>query len=214
MADELRRADAAGLYDEMSTTGLGFVEEPYPEAELQGFERQFRTDGFVVLPGVFVRSTVSAFRTAVQAKLRMGIEGSWDLPADAPERVAPVLAPRLRLFLPRLLSPPLPPQHGGHSASAQLFEMGWDASGAAVETAAGSWHRDRGGSALTDGGFIYPEAVHAAMYYQDMDAEPGSGATVYLSGSHLDPACPEPFESEQGGEVVEFTPRAQDVVLW
>ena len=148
---------------------LRFVEEPYEPAHVEQLEAEFRDRGFVLLPDVFERVSVAPFRAAVQKKLRKldprPNRGTWDLPSDAAERVLPALAPRLRRFLPRLLSPPMPPQHGGVPATAQIFEMGWDACAGAEPSPAGGWHFDRGGQGSAgDGHYIYPEAVHAAMY--------------------------------------------------
>ena len=206
---------------------LRFVEEPYEPAHVEQLEAEFRDRGFVLLPDVFERVSVAPFRAAVQKKLRN--LGTWDLPSDAAERVLPALAPRLRRFLPRLLSPPMPPQHGGVPATAQIFEMGWDACAGAEPSPAGGWHFDRGGQGSAgDGHYIYPEAVHAAMYcalpslrrpprrltatcvLPDRDIEPGGacGSTVYLPGSHLQQRPTPPKEKEPAA--VEFTPRAQD----
>jgi hypothetical protein len=145
-----------------------------------------------------------------------------DLPGGAPEAVEPTLAPRLRNFLPRLLSPPMPPQHGGQSATPQLFEIGWNACGEARRTPAGGWHRDRGGGGGGGGNdvYVYPEAVHAAMYFRDMDGvAAGSGSTLYLRGSHLCATTEEDFQpprddDDAGPRVARFQPRAQDVVLF
>ena len=232
-------------------TALRFVAQPYTDEQNASFARQFRSEGFVVLPDVFERESVGQFRCDVLAKAerRGGIirlpkatpsAGVLTVPADAPELVEPAMAPRLRCFVPQLLAPAHPRLNGKHTAGAQIFELGWKVTRPSDCAAPAAWHRDRAGGAEEPGEhsspssdrYRYPEAVHAAMYYCDMDESlaptelirrshlVGVGAEVqataairqYQQGPNAADVDP---ETPKGQALkVSFTPRAQDVVVW
>ena len=232
---------------------LEFVEQPYTPEQAAAFVQGFREHGFVILPDVYDRASVGRFRVAVLGKLQPpagcggGRATSQVVPPDAPELVEPTLAPRLRMMVPALLAPPHPRlAGGGQTTGAQLFELAWKAPLAADSSQPEGWHIDRAGGAMVPGtpmdastdGYRYPEAVHAAMYYCDMDAS--TGPTELIRGSHLVALGAETHRdaqartyhqhsptaaaaaaaeydprTEQGqARKVAFTPRAQDAVLW
>lgn len=218
-------------------TALRFVSEPLSEAENLSLVATFRAQGWCCLKDVFERDSVAQFRRELLAKLQPSTDGKgrWILPRDAPELVAPVLAPRLRAFIPQLLTPAHP---RGEPSLAQLFELAWQAEPGPLE--AQGWHRDRSGGAKVSGDvsapeddcYRFPEAVHCTAYYRDMDidaAGPAPGGTEILSGSHLDASCPRPASGVVGGwqsartdgeelttqaPTTSFAPRAQDVIVW
>ncbi len=221
----------------VAATPLRFVSEPLPEAENSKLVATFRRQGWCCLENVFQRDSVAAFRQHLLSKLQPPAANSrWTLPSDAPELVAPVLAPRLREFIPQLLTPAHP---SGDPSLIQLFELAWQGEPGPLE--AQGWHRDRSGGAMVSGdastpevdSYRFPEAVHCTAYYRDMDmdiAGPAPGSTEILSGSHLDASCPRPASGIVGGwqsasddGTVEattnaattcFAPRAQDVIVW
>lgn len=217
-------------------TALRYVSEPLSEAENSVLVATFREQGWCCLKDVFERDSVAQFRRELLAKSQPSTDGNgrWIL-RDAPELVAPVLAPRLRAFIPQLLTPAHP---RGEPSLVQLFELAWQAEPGPLD--AQGWHRDRSGGAKVSGDvsapeddcYRFPEAVHCTAYYRDMDidaAGPAPGSTEILSGSHLDASCPRPESGVVGGwqsarkdgeelttqaPTTAFAPRAQDVIVW
>lgn len=195
---------------------LQCVAEPYPQRQSQALAEEFRARGFCVLRDVFVRGSVAGFRASLHQQLLLAQHqhtppGSG-LSPEARERIDPVLAPRLRQVLPLLLTAKQVAMHGGRHANVQLFEAGWDACGPAAETPAGAWHKDRSG--CTGGHYERPEAVHLAMYYRDMVAGDSCGSTEIVEASHLCDTTEPPSHPTTTAQVVQFTPRKQDVVAW
>jgi predicted cupin superfamily sugar epimerase len=225
-------AESAPLPD----PALRFVEDPLPEDENAELVSTFRRQGWCCLRNVFQRDSVMKFRRQVLDKFQppspsdaaAAAGARWTLPQDAPELVAPVLAPRLRAFVPQLLTPPHP---RGEPSLVQLFELAWQAEPGPLE--AQGWHRDRSGGAGEPGNadnpaedsYRFPEAVHCTAYYRDMPPPPPPpphdgghgghgggggggggelwaiepGSTEILSGSHLDASCPRPASGTAGG---------------
>lgn len=220
-----------------SATPLRFVSEALSVEENAELVATFRRQGWCCLRNVFRRDTVAEFRQQILSKLQPpGTNSRWTVPSDAPELVAPVLAPRIRAFIPQLLTPAHP---RGDPSHVQLFELAWQGEPGPLE--AQGWHRDRSGGAIVSGDastpeedcYRFPEAVHCTAYYRDMDidsAGPAPGSTEILSGSHLDASCPRPTSGIVGGwqaaledcnaDVTThvptecFAPRAEDVIVW
>ena len=76
---------------------LEFVEEPYTPAQFAAIVGEFHAKGFAILPAVFVRSSVPAFRAHVERLIQQ--HGDGRMPPDAPEIIEPIRAPRIRSVL-------------------------------------------------------------------------------------------------------------------
>ena len=95
---------------------LGFIDAPYSSGELKQLLRDFRTNGYCILPDVFTRSTVAPFRrrvlelatTASPTQQNVGAI-RLQLPGSAPELIEPIRAPRIRSVLAAALTPEISP---------------------------------------------------------------------------------------------------------
>jgi hypothetical protein len=73
---------------------LRFVEEPYHVNDVENMLLRFRERGYVVLPRVFERESVDAFREQAEAALVKNDAGRWVMPARrASARCSPARSP-------------------------------------------------------------------------------------------------------------------------
>lgn len=186
----------------MPQPALRFVDSPYHANTQENLLAEFRETGFVVLPDVFERDSVDAFRAEVVGLIDRR-DKRMALADDAPHRVWPVRAPRIRNVIRGALSPdemfPVP----------SLFEDAWLISPAVepgVKT--GGWHKDRSHRGMPGNEYHYPLNVHLAVYFDDMS--PAHGPTAAIPRSHRDPS----LSPQAGSKTQLFLPRKQDVVLW
>ncbi len=72
---------------EFEKPAIEFVEEPYSEAEAQKMIKQFREEGYVILPDVFKSETIDPFLEQVEAlTYHDGLQ--WRLRDDSPHYLA------------------------------------------------------------------------------------------------------------------------------
>ena len=187
-------------------TPLRFVTQPYHPNQVGNLLATFREQGFAVVPDVFERESVIAYRQAVyETVLANRVNGRPAMPEASPLSIAPTRAPRLRQILRRALSP------SAMSPHPSLFEIAWLIKEASADKPSddGGWHKDREHDAGLWREYHYPRDIHIAAYWEDMTPE--MGPTQVLPRSHWDPTI-----SPQAPGVVpaSFLARAQDLVIW
>ena len=179
---------------------LEFSEEPYGPNQLGNILAQFRARGFAVLPAVFKRDSVDAFREEVEAAVEKDEDGRLFLPDDCMEMVWPLRAPRLRAPLQGALSPSqMAPQ-------VSVFETSWLVRESGDMR--GDWHKDREQEGMPGQEYHYPLCVHLGIYYRDM--EPEDGPTGVIPGSHQD----QKLNPYNGSREELFLAKKEDVVMW
>jgi len=99
-----------------NSSTLGFVNAPYSPDELAQLLRDFRTNGYCILPDVFTIPTVAPFRRRVLAAATAASPTQQNagsvrlqLPSSAPELIEPIRAPRIRSMLAAALTPEIIP---------------------------------------------------------------------------------------------------------
>ena len=99
-----------------NSSTLGFVNAPYSPDELAQLLRDFRTNGYCILPDVFTIPTVAPFRRRVLAAATAASPTQQNagsvrlqLPSSAPELIEPIRAPRIRSMLAAALTPEISP---------------------------------------------------------------------------------------------------------
>ena len=182
---------------------LRFAESPYHLNDIGNMLLRFRERGYVVLPGVFERGSVDAFREQVEAALVKTENGRWIMPEDSPLLVWPARAPRIRQALPGALS------HATMKPHASMFESAWLVSEPGPPLSADKgWHKDRDHEGMPGREYHYPRDVHLGIYFTDMTPE--LGPTEVIPRSHRDLQL-SPYS---GAPVEPFLCRKEDVVLW
>lgn len=184
---------------------------PHPNT-INNILAHFREQGYAIIPNVFERDSVDAFRAQVEAALVPDDKGQLALPQDSPLRIYPAMAPVLRPFMRGALSPATMKPH------ASLFECAWLISPATPAPPPGTprkpiaegWHKDRWHETYPSpgGDYLYPDDGHLGMYFLDMT--PALGPTYVIPRSHRDAR----LSPHSGAEEVPFLARKQDVVLW
>jgi hypothetical protein len=113
---------------------LQYVDTPYAETEKAAMLRDLRECGFCLLRDVYERSSVTAYERRIRQLAGPGARYDvharpiaaedapqrWWLPNDVPEFVEPILAPRIRTFLPSALIPSDKPR-----SKIQVYETAW-----------------------------------------------------------------------------------------
>lgn len=93
---------------EVLRSPLRFQEEPYTADEASAICASFQTDGFAILPAVYIRSTTAAFRASIVSHLDAtpGERQDHKLAAAGDHcRWEPPTAPRIRQITALCLSP-------------------------------------------------------------------------------------------------------------
>ena len=109
------------------------VEELYSETKTEAMLHELQTKGFCTLSDVWQRDSVTAYEERIRMLAGPGAkfdvharpitennEQRWWLPNDCPEFIEPILAPRVRSFLPSALIPSKRPR-----SKIQCFETAW-----------------------------------------------------------------------------------------
>lgn len=161
----------------MEIPTLQFVQDLYPQEDLDQMMRQFRTKGYVVLPDVLVRESVDHFVRELESLMyHDGL--SWHIPDNTPHYIHCANTPRgyqaLVPALSRTETRPFPCLH----TTIVVIQKGADASYIP------GWHKDREPEGMPDGAYHFPLDVFLGFYFEDMTEE--HGPTVILPGSHRD----------------------------
>ena len=162
----------------MNAPKLLFNETSYAPGEVESMASEFRERGYVVLPNVFQRGSVPAFKSQLE-ELMFHNGVAYTLPDDAPHYIHAALAPRGRQILPRALSAstakPMPSIH----TTILVIETDETRGEYAPE-----WHKDREPDGMPGNEYHYPLDVFLAFYFEDIDED--HGPTQIIPGSHRD----------------------------
>ena len=186
----------------MIEPALKFIESAYDDNSIGTFLNHFREKGYCVMPSVFQRESVDAYREQLIETAVKDSSGRYSMPTDSPLCIEPTKAPRLRCMLPGALS------HARMFPRPSLFEVSWLISPAESEPRPLFWHKDREHEGMPGNEYHYPRDVHIGMYFEDMTLE--HGPTQVISRSHRDQSR----SPHSGHEVDSFLCNKQDVVLW
>jgi hypothetical protein len=162
----------------MNETSLIYNQNPYSKEEVDCFLEQFREKGYVVLPKVFERDSVLAFRRELESIMYFN-GNAYTIPDDSPHYIAGALAPRGRQPLSGSLS---------HSIAQSMPAL--HTTIIVIETDemrgqyAPGWHKDRQPDGMPGAEYHYPQDVFLAYYFEDVDED--HGPTQIIPGSHRD----------------------------
>jgi ectoine hydroxylase-related dioxygenase (phytanoyl-CoA dioxygenase family) len=156
---------------------LKFVDENYDKKTVRGILKQFQTDGYAVLPEVFVRGSVDAFVEELQSVVYFnGLEHR--IPDDSLLHVWAAQAPRVR----QILTPAL--THTSAAALPSLCNTMWLISTQDLTDQVPGWHKDREPEGMPGKEYHYPIDVFAGFYFDDVTDE--KGPLKIIPGSHWD----------------------------
>ena len=185
----------------MTAPDLLFCDTPFSAEEIEAMAAEFRETGYVVLPDVFERESVPAFKAQLE-ELMFHNGVSYTLPDDCPHYIHAALAPRGRQIIPRALSasaaPPMPSIH----TTIIVIETDETRGQYAPE-----WHKDREPDGMPGREYHYPADVFLAFYFEDIDEE--HGPTQIIPGSHRDVT----LTPQNGAPVESIHLRMEDALL-
>ena len=188
------------------TPELGFTEELFPANYRGNLLGQFREKGFVVLPGVFRKETVDAYRRQIESLVKDSGHSSnpYRIENEDPILVHPAKAPRILnilkgCFMPWFVEP-----------KPVLFHPAWNVHPSnPVSGVAPDWHKDADHEGRTTiGGYTRPTVAHITMYFEDMMLE--RGPTYVLPRSHRDIRI-SPYD---GGKEEPLLCNKEDAIVW
>tara|TARA_B100000809_G_scaffold265435_1_gene324261 strand:+ start:1525 stop:2169 length:645 start_codon:yes stop_codon:yes gene_type:complete len=146
------------------------------------------------------------YREEMQKDVITNEQGYLTLPTESDHSIAPILAPRLRQFLPHATSRPPLLCHASYLNEFWSIEKNRPDT-PEIDPHAG-WHKD--GRHFIEGPVEpYFELVSTTFYFRDIDDD-ADGPTQIVIGSHL--TNNNPYYGD--GRVESFKPRKQDAVLW
>lgn len=162
---------------EFEKPAIEFVEEPYSEAEAQKMIKQFREEGYVILPDVFKSETIDPFLEQVEAlTYHDGLQ--WRLRDDSPHYLACAKTPRTIQLLPDLLSRSVAKPRVCMHNTMVYIQKGTD------HSIIPDWHKDREPEGMPDDTYYYPPDVFIGFYFENMTDD--HGPTLIIPGSHRD----------------------------
>jgi hypothetical protein len=142
----------------------------------------FREKGFAVVPAVFQRDSVDAFRAQIESLIEKGDHPSQPLKLESedPILVHPAAAPRLIDMLGGTF------MAWNNDPHPVLFHPAWAIKPSNPDKRlAHNWHKDADHEGKSNiNGYSRPTVVHVNMYFEDMTIE--RGPTYVIPRSHRD----------------------------